>query len=219
MKYEAQIKELKCENEVANTKHALEIAKLQKQLVEVSNRKNNLKRVLETTFEENDKYAEECTKQEQQIRDKEKRIVQLEQKIYDQDIASNENLLRIKIDLLAVSNEKKNLEESLAANISEKNQLELYIDEMEGRLDNLKEELDKTKCAIVDVKPKIIKSESFEYEAKYKKMILKLEEKINDVTIENMSCVSENVKLKNKIEYLQERLDKAMDLLAEQKTV
>ena len=137
MKYEAQIKELKCENEVANTKHALEIAKLQKQLVEVSNRKNNLKRVLETTFEENDKYAEECTKQEQQIRDKEKRIVQLEQKIYDQDIASNENLLRIKIDLLAVSNEKKNLEESLAANISEKNQLELYIDEMEDKLDNV----------------------------------------------------------------------------------
>ena len=85
----------------------------------------NLKRVLETTFEENDKYAEECSKQEQQIRDKEKRIVQLEQKIYDQDIASNENLLRVKIDLLAVSNEKKNLEESLAANISEKNQLEL----------------------------------------------------------------------------------------------
>ena len=77
MKYKAQIKELKCEKEVANTKHALEIAKLQKQLVEVSNRKNNLKRVLETTFEENDKYAEECTKQEQQICDKEKRIVQL----------------------------------------------------------------------------------------------------------------------------------------------
>ena len=52
MKYKAQIKEQKCEKEVANTKHALEIAKLQKQLVEVNNRKNNLKRVF-AFFERN----------------------------------------------------------------------------------------------------------------------------------------------------------------------
>ena len=90
---------------------------------------------------------------------------------------------------------------------------------MEGKLNNLTQELDKTKYAMVDVKPQIMNAESFEYEAKYEKIILKLEEKINDVTIENMSCVSENVKLKNKIEYLQERLEKAMDLLAEQNTV
>ena len=212
MKYEAQIKELKCEKEVIGTKHALEIAKLQKQLVEVNNRKNNLKRVLESTFEENDKYAEECEEHE-------KKIVQLEQKIYDQDIASNEIISNMRNELLALSNEKKILEESLAANISENNQLELLLDEMEGKIDNLKKDLDKTKYAMVDVKPQIIKSESFDNEAKYKKMILKLEENINDKTIENMSCVSENVKLKNKIEYLQERLEKAMDLLAEQNTV
>ena len=210
MKYKAQIKELKCEKEVANTKHALEIAKLQKQLVEVNNRKNNLKRVLETTFEENDKYAEECEEHE-------KKIVQLEQKIYDQDIASNEIISNLRNELLALSNEKKILEESLAAKISENNQLELLLDEMEGKIDNLKKDLDKTKYSMVDVKPQIIKSELFDNEAKYKKMILKLEENINDKTIENMSCVSENVKLKNKIEYLQERLEKAMDLLAEQK--
>ena len=193
-------------------KHALEIAKLQKQLLELNNRKDNLKRVLETTFEENDKYVEKCEKHEKEIRDQEKMIIQLEQKIFDQDIASKENLLRIEIDLQALNNEKKILEESLAANINEKNQLELYIDEMEGKLDNLQKELDETKYVMVDVKPQIIKPESFEKDAKYKKVIFNLEE-------QNMSYVSENVKLKNKIEYLQERLDKVLDLLAEKNTI
>ena len=135
-------------------------------MLELNNRKDNLKRVLETTFEENDKYVEKCEKHEKEIRDQEKMIIQLEQKIFDQDIASKENLLRIEIDLQALNNEKKILEESLAANINEKNQLELYIDEMEGKLDNLQKELDETKYVMVDVKPQIIKPESFEKDAK-----------------------------------------------------
>ena len=169
--------------------------------------------MLETTFEENDKYAEELAELEKQIRDKDTKIVQLEQKIFEQssqevkEMTSDENLLRVRIDFL---------EESLAANLSEKNQLKSYISKMEMELNNLKKELDKTKCAMVDVKPQIlIKSESFINEVKYKNMILNLEEQINDKNNENMSCISENVNLKNKIEYLQEKLDRAMDLLAE----